>query len=121
MAENSNEWDYCSIEFQLRYKGQDPTRAGLKVVWLVFQASVSGPNQNYIAGESTEIPVAGSVAGVSFLPQKNNASHVNIHQNLLHKLQKDGWERLPNKGSAWWKMRLRRPALPKKSASADSN
>ncbi len=121
MAANSNDWDYCTIEFQLRYKGEDTTRAGLKVVWLVFQARVSGPNQNYIAGESTEIPVAGTVAGVSFLPQKNNTNHVSIHQDLLHRLQKDGWEQLPKKGGAWWERRLRRRALPQKPALTGSN
>jgi len=110
MADNSNEWDYCDIRFQLRYKGEDPTRAGIKHVWLVFQAIASGLNQNYIAGESTEIPIAANVIGVSFVPQKNNASHVNIHQNLVHKLQEDGWERLRDKGSVWWETRLRRPA-----------
>jgi hypothetical protein len=116
MTENDHGWDYCNITFQLRNKGEDPTRAGMKHVWLIFQGSVSGHHQNYLAGESTEIPIAANVIGASFSPQKNNASHVNIHQNLLHKLQKDGWELLPNRGSVWWERQLRRPALEKKSA-----
>ena len=116
MAKNKNEWDYCTIRFQMRYKGEDPTRAGMKHVWLVFQANVSGFEKNYIAGESIEIPVAANVIGASYLPQQSNASHINIHQDLLHKLQADGWERLSNKGGVWWETRLRRPASYKKSA-----
>ncbi|KAA3662651.1 MAG: hypothetical protein DWQ04_12845 [Chloroflexi bacterium] len=116
MTENGNEWDYCDIKFQLRHKGEDPTRAGLKHMWLVFKANAAGANKNYLAGESSEIPIAANIMGASFVPQKNNASHLNIHQNLLNKLQNEGWERLPEKGSAWWETRLRRPASSRKSA-----
>ena len=116
MAEHDNEWDYCKIKFQLRYKGEDSTRAGLKQMWLVFQASASGPNRDYLAGESTEIPVAANVIGVSFVPQKHNPSHLNIHQNLLHQLLEDGWKRLPEQGGQWWATRLRRSASRRRSS-----
>ncbi len=114
MTEQGKEWDYCQIEFQLRYKGEDLSRAGTKQMWLTFLARATGPYKSYLAGEA-EIPVAGAVAGVSFVPQKNNVGHVNIHQNLLDELQRDGWRLLPEKGSAWWERRLRRPARPQKS------
>ncbi len=91
------------------------TRAGMQQVWLVFQASVSGHHQNYLAGESLEIPVPANVIGTSYLPQKNSGSHVNVHQELLNELQAQGWQLLPNKSSSWWERRLRRPALVKKS------
>ncbi len=112
MSKNNNEWDYCTIKFQLRYKGEDPTRGGYKLMWLVFQATVSGANQNYLAGESTEIPIAFNVPGASFAPQKSNASIVNVHQDLLQKLKGEGWELLPEKSGGWWESRLRRPARP---------
>lgn len=116
MAEHGNEWDYCDIKLQIRYKGEDGTRAGLKQMWLVFQASASGSNRNYMAGESMEIPVAANVIGVSFVPQEHNPTHLNIHQNLLHQLQEDGWERLPEQGGAWWETRLRRSASRDRSS-----
>lgn len=114
MSEPVKEWDYCQIEFQLRYKGEDMTRSGTKQIWLVFLARAVGPHQKHLAGEA-EIPIAGNVAGASFVPKKNIAGHVNIHQNLLRELQEDGWELLPERGSAWWERRLRRSARPKKS------
>lgn len=114
MAEQTEEWEYCQIKFQLRYKGEDISRSGLKQVWLVFLAHAIGPYKNYLAGE-TEIPVAGNVAGAPFMPQKNNISHVNIHQNLLRELQDDGWKLLPKEGGVWWENRLRRPAVKQKN------
>ncbi len=114
MAAHGGDWDYCDIRVQLRYKGEDPTRGGFKTMWFVFQASASGVNQNYVAGESIEVPVPANVVGGSLSPQKSNALHVNVHQELLKKLQQEGWEQLPGKGSTWWEKRLRRPALPKK-------
>lgn len=110
MAEHGDEWEYCDIKFQLRYRGEDSTRAGLKQMWLVFQARASGSNRSYLAGESTEIPIAANVIGVSFAPQRQNPAHRNVHQNLLDQLQEDGWERLPERGGAWWEARLRRLA-----------
>ncbi len=110
MTEHESEWDYCDVKFQLRYKGEDSTRAGLKQMWLVFQARASGANRSYLAGESTEIPIAANVIGVSFVPQERNPSHRNIHQNLLDQLQAEGWERLPERGGSWWETRLRRLA-----------
>lgn len=110
MAEHDNEWDYCDIRFQIRYKGEDATRAGLKQMWLVFQASAFGSNRGYLAGESMEIPVAANVIGVSFEPQKDNLTHLNVHQDLLRQLQEEGWEKLPEQGGEWWEARLRRSA-----------
>jgi hypothetical protein len=110
MDEHQQAWEYCNIKFQLRYKGEVISiMSGMKTVWLVFRAVASGQNQNRAISEA-EIPIAGNVAGASFVPQKNISGHVNIHQNLLQTLQKDGWELLPEKGSAWWERRLRRPA-----------
>ena len=110
MAEHGNEWDYCDIRYQIRYKGEDTARAGLRLMWLVFQASASGSNRGYLAAESIEIPVAANVIGVSFEPQEHNPVHFNAHQDLLHQLQEGGWERLSGQGEAWWEARLRRPA-----------
>ncbi len=115
MNENKNEWDYCDIKFQLRYKGEDTSHTGgFNTVWLVFKAVASKSRQSYTVSEA-EIPVAGNVAGVSFVPQKNNPGHLNIHQNLLQELQKDGWELLTDKRGAWWERRFRRPAQAKSS------
>ncbi|MCP4427885.1 MAG: hypothetical protein GY803_25660 [Chloroflexi bacterium] len=113
MTEQKQEWDYCRIEIQLRHKGEDDSRSGVKQVWLAFIARASGPHQRYLAGD-VEIPLA-NVIGAPFTAQKSNIGHVNIHQNLLLKLQVDGWELLPGKGGDWWEKRLRRPARPKKS------
>ena len=110
MSVTDKEFEYCQIEFKMRYKGEDPGRAGgLRTMWLLFQARVTGPDNNYLAGESSEIPIAANVAGASFVPQKEMSGHVNVHQNLLRKLENDGWELLPFQGNAWWERRLRRP------------
>lgn len=115
MTGQNEAWDYCQIKFQLRYRGEDFTRAGPKQMWLVFQAHAAGPKKNYLASESTGIPIGANIIGASFVPDKKISGHVNIHQNLIEDLEKDGWELLPEKGSAWWERRLRRPARPEKS------
>jgi hypothetical protein len=113
MTEQNGAWDYCTIRFQLRYKGEDYTRSGMKHVWLVFQAITTESRKNPIIRESIEIPVPGNVLGGALTPQKNNASHLNIHQDLMMQLRMDGWEVLPEQGGAWWEKRLRRLATPK--------
>jgi hypothetical protein len=110
MSEQDDVWDYCEIRFQLRYKGEDYTRSGMKHVWLVFQALTTESRKNPIIRESIEIPVPGNVLGGALTPQKNNASHLNIHQDLMLQLRIDGWEVLPEQGGAWWEKRLRRRA-----------
>lgn len=117
MTVKKTEWDYCHIKYQIRHKGEDLTQADMKRVWLVFQGIAMGQHQNYIAGESTEIPIAANVMGVSFSPQQHNPSHREIHQNLIHQLQADGWELTSEKGGDWWERRLRRPAESRKSTS----
>ncbi len=117
MTENGEHWDYCHIEFKLRNKGEELTYGGFRQMWLVFLAYVTGPDKNYQAGESTEIPIPANIIGTAFIPQQANPSHVNIHQNLLNKLGGNGWELLPDKGSTWWERRLRRPVRPPKSKS----
>jgi len=108
MTTTSEQWEYCTLKFQLRYKGEDLDRVGARHVWLVFQAVASGPKRNYIAAESTEIPLPANIAGAAFVPQKNNIGHRNVQQNLVRELQAAGWERLPEQGGAWWETRLRR-------------
>ncbi|MEJ2747543.1 MAG: hypothetical protein P8183_06500 [Anaerolineae bacterium] len=114
MTESGQEWDYCKIEFHLRNKGEPAAVAGPAQVWLAFVAHATGPHQNYLAGE-VEFPVPINFADAPLVPQRNNIGHVNMHQNLLLELQKDGWELLPEKSGSWWEKRLRRPARPKKS------
>ena len=104
-------WEYGQIEFRLRYKGEDVSRSGLKHVWLTFQARTNGPDKSRLIGE-VELPIAGAIAGASFVPQKNNIGHTNIHQILLTKLQKDGWELLHENRGAWWERRFRRAVQP---------
>jgi len=110
MAENSKDYDYCKIIYQMRYKGEDPSYAGNRLVWLVFQAIVSGNKKDFLIHESTEIPLPTNVIASSLEPQKNNPGHTNVHQILLYQLRKEGWELLPNTGEVWWQRRLRRPA-----------
>ncbi len=109
MTESSENWDYCQIEFKLRYKGEDLERTGTRIMWLLFQARAMGEKRSYVAGKSSEIPIAANVIGASFVPQKNNVGYANVYQDLLLKLQKDGWELLPDEGGEWWGKRLRRP------------
>jgi hypothetical protein len=111
----TDKWDYCQIKSRIRHKGEDTTISDSKMVWLYFMATVSGHYQNYIAGESSEIPLPANVIGIAFSPQKQNASHRAIHKNLLVQLQEDGWELLPDSNGPWWERRLRRPAHPPKS------
>lgn len=116
MTENGEHWDYCHIEFKLRNKGEELTYGGFRQMWLVFLAYVTGPDKNYQAGESSEIPIPANIVGVAFGPRNNDPTHIHIHQNLLRELAADGWELLPDRGGAWWERRLRRPAHLSKSS-----
>ena len=106
MAENKPDKDYCSIRVQLRYRGEDFTRSGMKQMWLVFQARKTEPNKQTIIKESAEIPIPANVVGTTLAPQKDNPSHVSIHQNLIQSLQIDGWKPLPQTGGEWWERRF---------------
>jgi hypothetical protein len=108
MVKSKKDWEYCIIRFQMRNKGEDITRSGTKQIWLVFQARKTEPNENIIVGESIEIPVPGNVIGTILTPQKDNPTHLSIHQDLIQSLQADGWELLPHHGGEWWEKRLRR-------------
>ena len=106
MAENKPDKEYCSIRFQMRYKGEDFTRSGMKQMWLVFQARKTGPSKQLIIKESAEIPIPANVIGTTLAPQKDNPSHVSVLQDLLQNLQIDGWKLSPQKGGEWWERRL---------------
>ena len=113
MESNAIEWDYCTIRYQIRYKGEDMTRSGNKHMWLVFLAKMLNSMGQGTVRESTEIPVPANIIGTTITPQKNNPSHISIHQNLIQGLQAEGWELLPEQSSAWWERRLRRKVLSK--------
>jgi hypothetical protein len=106
MAENKQNKEYCIIGFQMRYRGEDFTRSGMKQMWIVFQARKTGPNNQTVIKESTEIPIPANVVGTTLAPQKDNPSHVGIYQNLLQSLQIDGWKPFPQKGGDWWERRF---------------
>ena len=108
MAGSKKQREHCIISLQMRYKGEDVTRSGMKHIWLVFQARKTETENQIVFKESTEIPIPANVIGTAFSPQRDNPAHVNIHQNLLQSLQSDGWELLPHEGGEWWERRLRR-------------
>jgi len=108
MDKRKKDWEYCTIQFQMRNKGEDITRSGTKLMWLVFQARNIGSKEQSIVKESTEIPVPANVIGTELTPQKYNPTHISIHQNLLERLQEDGWELLPRHDGEWWERHLRR-------------
>jgi len=108
MIRSKKHREYCIISIQLRYKGEDFTRSGMKHMWLVFQARKTETEKRIVFKESTEIPIPINVIGTTPAPQKDNPTHVNVHQNLLQSLQSDGWELLPHQGGEWWNRRLRR-------------
>jgi hypothetical protein len=108
MAGNQTDWTYCVIRFLMRNKGEDITRSGIKHMWLVFQARTADSNERQIIMESTEIPVPVNLVGVQITPRKDNPTHVSIHQELVQRLQSNGWQQLPGSGGAWWERRFRR-------------
>lgn len=108
MAASKKHREHCIIGFQMRYKGEDFTRSGMKQMWLVFLARKTETEEQMLVGESTEIPIPANVIGTTLAPQRDNPTHVSIHQNLLQSLQIDGWELLPHQGGEWWERRLRR-------------
>lgn len=108
MAGSKERREHCIIRFQMRYKGDDFTRSGMKHIWLVFQARKTETDKKNVIRESTEIPIPANVIGTTLVPQRDNPTHVSIHQNLLQSLQMDGWELLPHQGGEWWERQLRR-------------
>lgn len=108
MAGSQTDWTYCVIRFLMRNKGEDITRSGSKHMWLVFQARTTETNEREIIMESTEIPVPVNLIGVNITPRSDNHMHVSIHQELVQRLQADGWQLLPDRGTAWWERRFRR-------------
>jgi hypothetical protein len=108
MAASKKYREHCTIGFRMRYKGEDVIRSGMKEIWLVFQARKTETENQKVIRESTEIPIPANVIGTTLAPQRDNPTHINIHQNLLQSLQADGWELLPHQGGEWWERRLRR-------------
>jgi hypothetical protein len=113
MSENEESWDYCTIQLKIMNDGRDPSYTGQKLMWLHFSAQADGQNGRYLAGESTKIPVMDMV-GATYAPDKNNLGHINILDNLLQKLAREGWEIQSSKGTDWWERKLKRPSHLKK-------
>lgn len=116
-ATNHKIWEYCQIDVQVQDDGRDPTRAGHRMMWFQFQARVSNPTKNYIAKKSTRVPMANMLGAAAYAPQKNNPGHENILNLLLHSLEQDGWELLPEISGEWWQRRLRRAVSPSQRLS----
>ncbi|MCP5098593.1 MAG: hypothetical protein GY943_23835 [Chloroflexi bacterium] len=113
MSQNEAAWDYCTIQLKIINDGRDPSYAGQKLMWLQFSAQANGGNGRYLAGESTKLPIMDMV-GATYTPDKNNVGHKNILDNLLQKLERDGWKRQSFKGTNWWERKMKRPSHLKK-------
>ena len=101
-------WDYCEITYRL----VDERDINLAVMgWFRFVAVVRGPNGRYTAATSPKLPLP-HLTGVSRVPQQNNPSHQNAHQELVQTLRRYGWQPLAVPGEQWWIKRFRRKARP---------
>lgn len=100
-------WDYCTIVFRTYHNVGGGEHAGLNYGLLWFEAEAKGENGRYQAGKSTEIPFGRISEGV---PDRHNAAHLSVYQDLVNNLKRDGWNPISGGGSAWWEKRFRREA-----------
>jgi hypothetical protein len=110
VAETTENWDYCQIDFYVIDDGRDAGRGGLKLMWLQFYARAQGPQGSYTAGKADKIPLGNMMGAATFAPAQGNIGHTNTLQNFLAKLQTEGWQLLPGTVGEWWQRRLRRPS-----------
>ena len=96
-AQAKVEWEYCQIEWD------EEDGWGSKPFW--FWAKAVGPDGVYSAGE----PFKRKPSFIEMLPpESSNPKVQEMHEQLVEKLIKDGWEIVPERGNAWWQLRLRR-------------
>lgn len=105
MNEPKDEWEYCQIRYTTYYNMGGGEHAGLNLGLLWFFAAAYGPNGRYEAAKSPETPFAREADG---FPDKNNPSHLSLHQQLVDTLISDGWQPLSKRGTSWWQQRFRR-------------
>ena len=106
MAE-PEDWDICEITYSLTYDPNTGSSLAHKDGWLQFVAQVNGPNGRYTAAKSPKTPVVHHL-GASVVPTKTNAIIQSLHQDFMHQLQKDGWEKNIEHGKEWYAQRFKR-------------
>ena len=103
----TEDWDICEITYSLSYDLKTSTNQADKLGWLQFVAQVSGPNGRYVAAKSPRTPVPHQL-GASVVPTETNAVMQSLHQDFVHQLQKEGWEKTSEHGMGWYAQRFRR-------------